>query len=93
MIRLIQWLCAGRHCIVAVAYNPEHRTHDDAIAELEGFVASVKVLPQCALCGSKALFYDDQPTKFETMESAQAYLLATQMANLRTQEYLKASKN
>jgi len=72
VIRLVQWLCPQRHCIVAVAYDPEHQDHDAAIAQMESFVAAANVLPHCGLCGSKSLFYDDQPTKFETMQQAQA---------------------
>lgn len=93
MIHLIQWLCPSRHCLVAVAYDPQQDTHDQAVAKLETLATNAGVLPLCALCGSKALFYDDQPTRFENMEEAFPYLAAAQAANVYTHMMMKALRN
>lgn len=93
MIHLIQWLCPSRHCLVAVAYDPQQQTHDQAVAQLEKLAADAGVLPLCALCGSKALFYDDQPTHFKDMQEAYPYLAAAQAANVFTHMMMKASRN
>lgn len=83
-VRIVQLLCPQRHCVLAVAYDTEHTTKEEAIEAIEHGRKAMKIDPWCGLCASRELTFDDQPTVFKTMETAMPSLMAEQIKNLAT---------
>ena len=97
-VRIVQCLCPERHCIVATAYESET---GDAIPEiLEGLKDGVAALiagrgmnPWCGLCHSREWRYEDQATRFQTMEEATPYLREQAKNQLVTAQYFREVRN
>ena len=74
MVHMIQVLCPKRHCILAIAYDPESTSPDDAMAGLRAHVdhllAQRAINPWCGICGSRQWAYEDRESIFKTMEEA-----------------------
>jgi hypothetical protein len=90
MIHLIQWLCPNRHCLLAVAYDPEDQGYDISLAGLKQFAISLGVKPECFLCGSTQLVYEDAATVFNTMEEAIPHLEEQHNQNMRARLMMNA---
>jgi hypothetical protein len=69
-IRLIQYLCPERHCIVGMAYDARERTAEDALNLLKNSLAEAGLNPWCGICGSRNLWFEDAATKFVSLEEA-----------------------
>jgi len=86
-VHLIQHLCPARHCIMAVAYQPDEHTHEQALERLRGMEASLKVNPWCGICGSTELRFEDSETIYTTLAEATPALAQAQLANLEAMRY------
>jgi hypothetical protein len=83
MIHLIQCLCPDRHAIMAIGYDPETLSPDDAMHGFKAFMQQMfdkhEVNPWCAICGSSLLVYEDRATPFKTIEEAMPVLAQLQI--------------
>ena len=93
-VRIVQLLCASRHCIVATAYESSDGAEIPEIAERlrEFFADWVKAgaNPWCGLCNSRDLRAEDQPTRWATMDEAAPHLAENAAAQAATRAYFKA---
>lgn len=82
MIWITQWLCPSRHCAIAVAWDDQESTAEQA--ESQGEEAFTKgVLNQwCGICRHQ-LHVEHGCTSFKTMDEALPYLKAVEKANLQ----------
>ncbi len=93
-LHIVQRLCPARHCIGAVAYLPGDpspdgfATKEEAIAGLLEAQKAFGIRDRCGICGSTQLFFEDAPTKFDTMEEAMPEFTKQQVANLETRAAL-----
>jgi len=76
LIHIIQCLCPKRHAILAVAYDPNDITSEQALTDFKSVVvcaiANRQINPWCAICDARApqWAYEDAPTKYETLKEA-----------------------
>jgi len=81
MIWLTQWLCPNRHCAIALAWDDQESTAEDA--ECQGEQAFQRLFNRwCGICG-QSLHVEHGRTHFKTMEEAKPHLESLQRANLR----------
>lgn len=97
-VRIVQLLCPSRHCIVAAAYESADGEPDPAMAaHMKGmFDAGVKtgaLNPWCGICGSRELWHEDMPTRFQTMEEARPVIEEEERKQAATREMLRAGRN
>lgn len=82
MVRITQCLCPQRHAIMAFAYQTDGGEHDiDAEAAkaalryaVDEAVQAKVINPWCGLCGSRDWHYEDNPSKFGSMDEARPEL-------------------
>jgi hypothetical protein len=92
MIHLLQCMCPSRHCIVAIAYDPDSLPAETA---MNGFQSLVGVLiqqkridPFCGLCGSRVWHYEDGVSKFKTVQEAMPMLQALELQQARFRQFI-----
>lgn len=82
MIHICQYLCPERHCVVAMAYDPEGRSKEQIEAMLKEPFELGLINPWCGLCKSRDLHFEHARSKYKTMEEAQEPLRETELENL-----------
>jgi len=86
MIWITQWLCPRRHCVIAVAWDDQELTAEEA--ERRGEQAFTQGINRwCGICGD-SLHVEHGRTKFNTMEKALPYIKAIEQANLRARSIM-----
>lgn len=81
-VHIVQLICPERHCILAVAYDPEAGTTEaEAIEAIEEGRKKMKLNPWCGICNSRELTHEDRATEFATIEEAMPWLMETQAYN------------
>ena len=98
-MRIVQCLCGpARHCIVAIAYSSFDDvtlTEANPAKYTEGFVEeliAVKAInPWCGICNAKrpAWVFEDSPTKYHTMEEAEAALRESERQQAITRQMME----
>lgn len=91
MIRICQCLCPARHCILAIAYQEGAAFDDSPPVDLKHLIAFKTAYglmnPWCGICRAREPLwtYEDNPTRFESMEEALPELrrLEREQAGLR----------
>jgi len=86
MIWITQWLCPRRHCVIAVAWDDQEMTPEEAVRRGEhAFTQSVN--RWCGICGG-SLHEEQWRTEFYTMEKALPHIKAIEQANLRARSIM-----
>lgn len=99
MIRLVQCLCPARHCLMAVAYEPEDEgcTPTQAMDALrmvfEKAVRENIFNPWCGLCGSRELKYEDAISIYKTMDEARPALEQMEREQAFTRQAFASRRN
>jgi hypothetical protein len=106
-VYIIQCLCPNRHAIYAVAYDPndipEGTTldprsdpHEIFMAifqqQIEEWVATKVIRPECGICNSRDWSYERRRTKWNTMEEAEPELRKTELANVLTRTQIEQER-
>jgi len=81
MIWITQWLCPSRHCAIAVAWDDQEATAQNAEHQGEQ-VFSQGFNRWCGICGGN-LHVEHGSTAFKTMEEALPHIKAIEKANLQ----------
>lgn len=96
----MQLLCPNRHCLAAAVYRSEDGEPDYSVAPylletIHARVASKQIDPWCGICRAPltALFTEDAPTVFETLDEARPALLGQAKAQARTAQFIRAGRN
>ena len=87
MIWITQWLCPSRHCAIAMAWDDQETTADDAERQGEQAFRQKKLNRWCGICGG-SLHVEHGSTGFKTMEEALPHLEAIERANLLARSIL-----
>jgi hypothetical protein len=87
-VRLVQFLCPHRHCIVAGAYEEGQGSKEKTIGILQDSMRALGIEERCALCGSTDLEFEDRLTKYATMQEAAPALGETAQKNAMTRELI-----
>lgn len=82
MIWISQWLCPSRHCAIAVAWDDQEMSAEDAERQGEPVFSSGLIHRWCGICGGE-LHVEHGRTAFQTMAEASPRLKALEAANLR----------
>lgn len=82
MIWVTQWLCPSRHCAVAVAWDDQKTTAEDAEGQGEQAFSQGVFKRLCGICG-QSLHVEHGPTSFKTMDEALPHIKGIERANLR----------
>ena len=90
MIRITQWLCSNRHCILACAYDEKDHTFEEMKVLVLAQATKLQINPWCGLCDSKKLFFEDAATPFKTMEEASGPLREAETANIHSRGIIQA---
>ena len=86
MIWISQWLCPRRHCAIAVAWDDQEMSAEEA--ERRGGQAFTQGINRwCGICGGSLRVEHDR-TKFKTMGEALPYIKAIAQANLRARSII-----
>jgi len=86
MIWITQWLCPRRHCVIAVAWDDQEITPEEAVRRGEqAFTQDVN--RWCGICGG-SLHVEHGRTRFNTMEKALPQLKAIERANDRARSII-----
>lgn len=93
MIRITQWLCPMRHCIIALAWDPKRTTEAEMVERGEGYFQSGAVLRKCGICGSDIIRHETGVTKFATMQEAHPHLKVIERANKAAMQMFRERKN
>ena len=100
MIYIIQCLCPNRHCIMALAYDPDDIAHDVVLAGLQELVGiwieRGKINPWCGICNSHHWTYEQRRTKYKTMAEAKPELQRLELEQAATRAMIdqrKAERN
>jgi hypothetical protein len=91
-IYLMQLLCPQRHAIVALAFDPEAMTENEARQACEKRMAIGDINPWCGICGSRHLRYEAAPTRFETMEKARPELERLERENAAARIFFETQR-
>lgn len=89
-VNLVQMLCPERHCILAVAYDPEQGTFVQACEELEDIIQNANMNRWCAICGSRDLRFEEGTMPYKTLAEALPNLLANEQKNIESRRLLDA---
>lgn len=98
-VRIVQCLCPTRHCVIACAYeSPDGSELPEYVAMLrskfiEHSEAQGFLLPECGLCHSKILVYEDRPTIFATMGEAAPHFQAAELEQAAIREFWDSTRN
>jgi hypothetical protein len=96
MINIVQALCPERHCLMALAYEGDAMSDEQATRKLAmtlaRAMARLEIDPWCGLCQSEAIHYEVGRTRFKTLEDARPHLLACEEDQRRTREAFEAFK-
>ncbi len=93
MIRLSQWLCPMRHCIIALVWDPKETTERDMVERGESYFRSGAVLRKCGICGGDEITCETRPTRYKTMEEAKPALAVLERANAAARQIFQERKN
>lgn len=86
MIWLTQWLCPNRHCAIAVAWDDQEMTTEEA--ERRGEQAFTQGINRwCGICGG-SLHVEHGRTRFETTAEALPHLRRIERANLQARSII-----
>jgi hypothetical protein len=97
-VRILQVLCPTRHCIVATAYeSPDGEPNPEFMEQAQAAVAALietnQINPWCGICHSRDWRYEDERTKFQTMDEAQPHLEELGRRQEATREYFRMGRN
>ena len=81
MIWITQWLCPSRHCVIAVAWDDQEMTAENAECRGEQVFKQRILNRWCGICG-QGLHVEHGRTAFKTMQEALPYVKAIERANL-----------
>ena len=95
-VRIVQCLCPQRHCVIGCAYESPDGAEIPEYAELlrqkfedkSGFLK-----PECGLCHSTTLVFEDRPTGFATMDEAAPHFYAAEREQIQTRRFFESGKN
>jgi predicted ATPase len=87
-IRIVQYLCPDRHCILAAAYDDRLNNGDEVQKQMQEFMNQNVFNKLCAICASDKLRFEDAPTKFATMDEAKPVLDELERLNMKTRVQL-----
>ena len=80
MIWITQWLCPSRHCAIAIAWDDQELTAEEA--ERQGEQAFTQGINRwCGICGG-SLHVEHGRTRFKTIAEALPHLRRIERANL-----------
>lgn len=82
MIWISQWLCPSRHCAIALAWDDQEMSAEEAEHQGEQVFSSGLINRWCGICGEQ-LHVEHGRTAFQTMTEASPHLKAMEEANLR----------
>lgn len=89
-IKIMQFLCPKRHCIVALAFDGETMTETEAQAALKNGVKALHFNGRCGICGSGDLRFETGETKFESLAEASSHLIVEEQKNLRARSLIES---
>lgn len=87
-IKLTQLLCPQRHCIGAMAFDPEISTENEVKVLLSAGLAGLGANPWCGICGSPELKFETGDTKFDSMSEALPHLAEEARQNAETRQLI-----
>lgn len=95
MIRLAQYLCHNRHCLIAAAFDDSKAKLSEAEVKklLELRLKELGADPWCGICASMSFHVEIDNTKFKSMEQVMPILKRAELMNLLTRELAKRAKN
>jgi hypothetical protein len=74
-IWIVQCLCPGRHCIMALIFDRRSMGPEQAVEhlrrEVDGRLESREINPWCSICWSEDRHFEAAPTKYHTMAEAE----------------------
>ena len=82
MIWITQWLCPSRHCAIAVAWDDQETTAEQAERRGEEAFSKGVFYRWCGIC-RQGLHIEHGRTIFKTMDEALPHLKAIEKANLQ----------
>ncbi len=91
MIWITQWLCPSRHCAIAVAWDDQTTTPEEAEHQGEQVFSKGIVNRWCGICG-QSLHVEHGRTSFKTMDEAKPRLESLERANLLARNILGKDK-
>ena len=85
MIWVSQWLCADRHCSIALLWDEGEETLEAIEGKGEGLYQRKVLNRWCGICGG-ALTVEHARTRFATMEEALPVMEVLQEVNLAARD-------
>lgn len=96
MVRLIQYLCPERHCILACYYETTTASPEDSAQMIDKMKAEMKRLqfdPWCGICKSHELRFEDGATPWETLEEGMPMMAILGAENMIAAEHFRRVSN
>jgi len=87
MIWITQWLCPERHCVIAVAWDDQETTTEEAKRQGEQAFTKGIVNRWCGICRG-SLHVEHGRTRFKTMDEALPRIKEIEQANLRARSII-----
>jgi len=88
MIRLTQYLCPARHCILGVAYDDRDTSREDVQTMILDKMRTAHVDYRCGICGATAFHFEDGTTRFDTIAAAEGALSEAQAKQWLTRMWI-----
>ena len=87
MIWITQWLCPRRHCAIALAWDDQEITAEEAERRGEQTFTQRILNRWCGICGG-SLHVEHGRTRFKTMDEALPHVKEIEKANLRARSII-----
>ncbi len=87
MIYLTQWLCASRHCSIALLWDDQVDSQETMVEKGEAIYRSRLVNRWCGICGGN-VEPEHTPTRFATLDEAQLELAPLEAENAVARDIL-----
>lgn len=85
MVWITQWLCARRHCSIAIAWDDTVENQAKIEAQGENLFKEQHLNRHCHICGpGNILTIESGKTRFKTINEAQPHLMMVSLENLIT---------
>jgi hypothetical protein len=89
-IFLVQYLCPERHCIMAVAYEEDRGSFEEAKGQIRLGMRAIGANPWCGICGSRDLSFEEGLTPFASIEEAMTPLLSGERDQQESRQVMDA---
>lgn len=91
MVVLLKRVCPNKHLLFGTFFDTQKVGSDEAQRGMAAMSKAIGVNPWCAICGSRDLKTEEEPTEFLTMKDAAAHIAGKVHAEAELREKFKSS--